>query len=137
MLHPETGRSPGRLHGVVMRSIDETVINGHTTLAMAFSLIMGERCHQIEKGFDSAHDRSHGNGELCQAGAAMAIRAQAISHHQPSYELGDRMWPWTDGLPRRESSTRDLIIAASLLVAEIERRLDSDEMPTIDPEAYM
>jgi hypothetical protein len=120
-----------------MQSIHKTEIRGHTTLAMAFSLIMGERCRQIERGFDAAHDKSHGNSELCQAGAAMAIRSQAQSPHQPSFELGNKLWPWKDGLPRHESSTRDLIVAASLLVAEIERRLEQDDLPTIDPEDYM
>ena len=120
-----------------METIDKTQILGYTTLAMAFSLIMGERCRQVEKGYDAKHDESHNRGELCQAGAAMAVRSQAISHHQPVFELGNRMWPWKDGLPERSSSTRDLIIAASLLVAELERRLDDDNLPTVDPELYM
>lgn len=120
-----------------MQSIDKTEILGHTTLAMAFSLIMGERCRQVEKGYDASHDKEHRSGELCQAGAAMAIRAQAISHHQPCCELGDRMWPWKDGLPKRRSSTNDLIIAAALLVAELERRLEDDDLQSVDPELYM
>lgn len=121
-----------------MQTIDKTEIRGHTTLAMAFSLIMGERCRQAEKGYDTKHDKSHNKGELCQAGAAMAIRAHAASQHQsPSFELGERLWSWKDGLPQRSSSTRDVIIAASLLVAELERRLGDDDLPTVDPELYM
>lgn len=120
-----------------MQTIDKTEIRGHTTLAMAFSLIMGERCRQVEKGYDAKHDKSHSGSEMCQAGASMAVRAQAISHHQPVFELGNRMWPWKDGLPERSSSTRDLIIAASLLVAELERRLDDDELQSVDPELCM
>lgn len=104
-------------------------IHGAHNIAMAFSLILGERAKQIEKGFNEQHDALHEGCELVDAASSMLERSRAESIHDTAQiEHAKRIWPWAlCEMPERISSMRDLIIATSLLVAEIERRLNVDE----------
>jgi hypothetical protein len=59
--------------------------------------------------------------------AATAIRAPVASKHQPveaRRSVADFIWPWTHNWrkPTPDDRTRELIKAAAMLVAEIERR---------------
>lgn len=73
--------------------------------------IAAERLRQIGKGYTPEHDDSHTDGELVTT-AHMAL------HWDDSVEV-----PWPKMLYKiRDNSEKErLIIAASLLVAEIER----------------
>jgi len=99
--------------------------------------IAAERRRQIEVGGWSAeHDDGHAHGDLCEAGAAYAINAGAhmlfgmslprLRHKPPS--CWPKFWEerWKPTTPRR-----DLIRAAALIVAEIERldRAAAQETP--------
>ena len=73
--------------------------------------ILVERRRQVEKeGWSESHDDAHGEGQLAEAAAAYASRRNLD-------------WPWAPGWDKRRkhSRRRRLVIAAALLVAEIER----------------
>lgn len=74
--------------------------------------IHAERRRQIEReGWSARHDdRHHGCGELAGAAACYAVP-----------ELKDHLWPWQDNDWKPKERRRDLIRAAALIVAEIER----------------
>lgn len=103
---------------------------------MATSVILEideERGRQIAKGYDAAHDDRHDRSEIAWAAACYAVpdllyrrddRANSISFIDP--------WPWHhaddarpyDGKGLRKlgkARRRLLVMAAAMLVAEIER----------------
>jgi hypothetical protein len=70
-----------------------------------------ERRNQIERGFTPDHDDDHIHGGL---------RAAAICFVEPDAMFAD-YWPWSDYKPDLSNHRVNLIKAAALLVAEIER----------------
>jgi hypothetical protein len=81
--------------------------------------ISAERRRQIEvEGWTPEHDDEHANGELARAAASYAIS-------DGYFENISALWPWEDEWFKPKDRRRDLIRAAALLVAEIER-LDRD-----------
>ncbi|MCW3477531.1 hypothetical protein [Limobrevibacterium gyesilva] len=82
--------------------------------------IARERERQIEgEGWTPEHDDEHVDGELAMAAATYAIHAAKGGAHQP----GSRplIWPWDVAWWKPKDPRRDLIRAAALIVAEIER----------------
>lgn len=86
--------------------------------------IVAERRRQIEiEGWTPDHDDQHDAGELAGAGAAYALNAACVLHpfngtpldEPPESFLFEKSW-WKPKGPRR-----DLIRAAALIVAEIEK----------------
>ncbi len=73
--------------------------------------IKAERLRQItQEEWDANHDDDYMNGELAQAAAAYACFYRCLP------------WPWNDGDKRyKHPHRRRLVIAAALLIAEIER----------------
>lgn len=71
--------------------------------------IAAERQRQIdEEGWTPEHDDTHAQGEMASAAAC--------------YCLGTlRYWPWAPAWWKPKGRRRDLIRAAALIVAEIER----------------
>lgn len=76
--------------------------------------IKAERLRQIAKGYDAAHDDEHAKGEIAQAAATLALyhidRPTALN-----------VWPWGPDGWRAGTPRGDLIKAAAMLVAEVER----------------
>lgn len=94
--------------------------------------IAAERKRQIEvEGWTPEHDDEYAHGELSMAAAVYAAHTSAdIQIHDPKIHIGRveeaqrfvRMcWPWSDGWWKPKSRRRNLIRAAALIVAEIER----------------
>jgi len=82
--------------------------------------ITHERLRQIEQeGFTAEHDADHDCGELAAAGAAYALAGSFSSGWQASHP--PLVWPWKAEWWKPKDRRRDLIRAAALLVAEIER----------------
>ncbi|CAN1721962.1 protein of unknown function [Hyphomicrobium sp. 1Nfss2.1] len=95
--------------------------------------IRGERAEQIAgHGFDASHDDSHDNEELRMAAACYALGQTDVSlsatigvpfagkgfaHVSASRQL----WPWDRECWKPTKRRHDLIKAAALIVAEIER----------------
>lgn len=88
--------------------------------------IVAERKRQIEaEGFDSGHDDAeHSGRELAQAAGCYALWAGGFKHIINSGV--PRYWPWSKSWWKPKNPRRDLIRAAALIVAEIER-LDRSE----------
>ena len=102
--------------------------------------IAAERKRQIEaEGFVDQHDEEHDHGELSQAAAVYAAHASAeinSNHEEPNFSdahtaqyFVQHGWPWADDCWKPKNPRRDLIRAAALIVAEIERldRKDSTD----------
>lgn len=90
--------------------------------------IAAERRRQIEvEGWTAEHDDQHTDGSLAQAAAVYALPSREMvqvgnaplrgSHWKPT------LWPrsWADSWFKPKDRERDLIRAAALIVAEIER----------------
>lgn len=85
--------------------------------------IAAERQRQIEQGgFTEAHDDDHYTGDLARAAACYAV-----AEHDPLYTWvhGNDyrvLWPWEPQWWKpKDDYRRNLIIAAALLLAEVER----------------
>lgn len=86
-----------------------------------------ERKRQIEdEGWTPQHDDEHINGEMARAGAFYAMKGAHIS-------LYPTFWPWDWEWFKPTTPRRNLIKAAALIVAEIER-LDRESTPITSEE---
>lgn len=93
--------------------------------------VLAERQRQIKsEGFTPEHDDLHAEGQLARAAAAYAVAADTAAYEadksrpawNESYIAGvARMWPWNWALWKPTNKRRDLVKAAALLLAEIER----------------
>jgi hypothetical protein len=102
-------------------------------LTKAASDVLAERQRQIAReGWTPEHDDEHGNGELAFAAACYAHQASARGWVLRDLEDGaDRYsrdeppdnWPdsWDTSWWKPKNPRRDLVRAAALLLAEIER----------------
>jgi len=94
------------------------------TGADALADVAVERQRQIEQeGWSAEHDDEHGNDELACAAACYAIASKF-----PGY--AEKMWPWDEEWWKPTDDRRNLVKAAALLIAEIERldRIDATEV---------
>jgi hypothetical protein len=86
--------------------------------------IAAERARQIEvEGWSPEHDDTHTHEEMAMAAAMYALPAFArhllIGIHPET--ILDRLWPWDRKWWKPGKRRRNLVKAAALLVAEIER----------------
>jgi hypothetical protein len=95
--------------------------------------VLAERQRQIfVEGFDEAHDEDehHTHGELAIAGACYALGDEhvhlphpigyfGLSQSEP--ENGEIAWPWDQKWWKPKNRRRDLVRAAALIIAEIDR----------------
>lgn len=90
--------------------------------------IAAERARQIEvEGWTPEHDDKHGAGELPMAAAAYASVASAQARGATANEFTAGMmidegeWPWSADWWKPKDARQNLVRAAALVVAEIER----------------
>lgn len=87
--------------------------------------VLAERRRQVEsEGWTPEHDDQHSSGEM--AVAAMCYAAEATGHLTDSGLA--RLWPWPHVWWKPTTPRRDLVKAAALILAEIER-LDRSAAP--------
>ena len=92
-------------------------------------LIAAERARQVEnEGWTPEHDDEHNTFELSQAASCYAMhvsnRAWIVAEgNLEGYqkESADFSWPWDDKWWKPKTPRQDLVRAAALLLAEIER----------------
>lgn len=107
--------------------------------------ILKERKRQIwSEGWTPAHDDQHTDGSLadaaaCYAATTRAFKAEEFAGVDKPYTTYSGLWPqsWDDSWfrPRRNRRKR-LVIAAALLLAEIERLDRAEPLPgTLQPES--
>ena len=111
----------------VIREADEASI---WQPSRALQDVADERQRQREaEGWTLDHDDGHNGGELARAGACYALHAGT--------DLGGQtplFWPWAKEWFKPKTARRDLVRAAALIVAEIERG-DRLSARGIDPTA--
>jgi len=92
--------------------------------------VLAERRRQIEaEGWTPEHDDEHDGGELALAAACYATAS-------PDGFSDLVQWPWEEEAWKPKDRRRNLIKAAALLLAEIERLdRDVDPDPHEDPQA--
>lgn len=96
-----------------------TTTTDPSKMTPALLAVITERERQVlTEGWDAAHDDAHGAGSMAFAAAAYAVHAHA------GPRLSGVLWNWT-GWSRDwwkpKGTRRDLVRAAALLLAEIER----------------
>jgi hypothetical protein len=78
--------------------------------------ILRERARQIEdEGFDTEHDDAHTESELERAAATYALA------NWYTYQEISQSWPWDRRWWKPATHRRNLVKAAALLIAAIER----------------
>jgi len=82
----------------------------------AISDISKERERQLSKGWDSNHDDHHNDGRLAGVAGLVAINKTPFQD-----ELQSDLDDWCIVHKWKDDRRRQLVIAAALLVAEIER----------------
>lgn len=89
--------------------------------------VLAERQRQIEaEGWTEEHDDAHEVGDLAAAGASYAGSAWLwLRCGEP--DPAPTLWPWAAEWWKPKNPRRDLVRAAALLIAEIER-LDRVEL---------
>src|SRR5690554_814282 len=94
------------------------------TISDVISEIAAERKRQIEvEGWTPEHDDEHSRGELLDAALCYAQRrsdSRMFGYEVEKYPAPAR-WPWSREWWKPKDERRDLIRAAALIVAEIER----------------
>ncbi len=100
--------------------------------------IIDERFRVIaDEGYTTAHDDTHKHGELARAAAVYAMFAglpdldrQHAQKFGPALYGSNVLWPWDLAYFKLTNPRRDLIKAAALIMAEIERldRVHAAEM---------
>lgn len=79
---------------------------------------------QTVEGWTLTHDDSHMCGEMAGAAACYIMHGITIGNSALSVEVKDwvyRLWPWARHWWKPKDRRRDLVRAAALIVAEIER----------------
>jgi len=115
MIGPSTGRSD-RLE----RALAEAKTASDSFMAhdfQSFRDVFAERLRQIgQHGYDTANDDAYRAGEL-----ALAAASYALAHLRPS--MSPALYPWTNSKPSCVPAMvrGNLVKAAALLIAEIER----------------
>lgn len=90
--------------------------------------IAAERKRQVEaEGWTADHDDYHSDGEMARAAACYAMTGSAkwlcerAQREVKEFAQTPRDWPWEQRWWKPQSPRRDLVRAAALIVAEIER----------------
>jgi hypothetical protein len=88
--------------------------------------VADERARQVNvEGWTREHDDAHKDGELSRAAACYAMSAvETMTGREPMTWDDDflsALWPWDRSWWKSKSASKDLIRAAALLIAEIER----------------
>jgi len=85
--------------------------------------VLAERQRQIHaEGFDEAHDEAHEDGQLSDAAICYAMRdnqRQSVDAFEQSWL--QTLWPWDIAWWKPKDRRRDLVRAAALIIAEIDR----------------
>lgn len=77
---------------------------------------------QAEENYTTQHDDTYIPGVLSLGGAAYAVNAAARLTCLAKYQRrAVNLWPWRDGFKPGRDGRRELVKAAAMIVAEIEK----------------
>lgn len=118
---PLNGGDVSDLETRIRSALASTEQETRAELGKALTDIADERKRQVEQeGWSADHDDAHYNGELAEAGGCYALYGSHEAHGDFS-EKPPVEWPWDWGWWKPKDRRRDLVRAAALIVAEIER----------------
>jgi hypothetical protein len=93
-------------------------------LSQAALDVLTERRRQIEgEGWTSGHDDEHKGEELIATAVCYLLPSNILNFQWPGRKttIFDVLWPWSLDWWKPKSRRRDLVRAAALIIAEIER----------------
>ncbi len=92
-------------------------------MSKAIDDVVNERQRQKNvKGWTEAHDNEHDTGELAFAASCYSFHAGCNAWFpEEKDESVPKQWPWDDEYWKPKSAREDLVRAAALIIAEIER----------------
>lgn len=97
-------------------------VGGEPSKPDVIAEIAAERRRQIEvEGWTPEHDDEHEEGSLASAAGCYAHYASLPNEVRAANTWWPRNWPWQSSFWNPKGRRRDLIRAAALIVAEIER----------------
>ncbi|MBZ7124661.1 hypothetical protein [Klebsiella grimontii] len=89
-----------------------------TIVTAAAADVLAERQRQVTaEGWTPEHDDEHSDGEMALAASSYALYA----HKKPIAPAIPYNWPWEPEWFKQQGARRDLVKAAALILAEIER----------------
>lgn len=89
-------------------------------MSKAIQDVIDERQRQLDvEGWSESHDDQYQHNELSTAGGLYALHAHDIS--PAHFKSPPGLWPWNSEWWKPKSSRKDLVRAAALIIAEIER----------------
>lgn len=98
------------------------LLSGFAGVPQAFYDVAAERVRQMRvEGFSSEHDDQHSYRELAAAAGCYAAHAGKSDMARAEQPGAPRDWPWDDLWWKPTTARRDLVKAAALILAEIER----------------
>ncbi len=84
--------------------------------------VLAERQRQIDiEGWTRAHDDAHPAGDFERAAATYALYSYGVAGSKHMPEWGKPLWPWDWKWLKPKGMRRDLVRAAALLLAAIEK----------------
>ncbi|HVI51535.1 MAG TPA: hypothetical protein VM661_10020 [Candidatus Sulfotelmatobacter sp.] len=93
----------------------------NNTTSRVIDEIYSERRRQVDaEGYSARHDDKH-PGQMAAAAACYAIRSSEDVSLEIRRDTITTLWPWEISAYKPKDTRRDLIRAAALIVAEIER----------------
>jgi hypothetical protein len=99
------------------------------TSSRALLDVIGERVRQVtDLGYTADHDDVHADGSLSEAAAVFVLNAYGYSTHTFGYGSLNVWDAWGVAWFKPKSLRRDLVRAAALIIADIER-IDRSETP--------
>jgi hypothetical protein len=94
----------------------------HTVSSRAMLDVIGERVRQVtDLGYTADHDDVHADGSLSEAAAVFVLNAYGYSTHTFGYGSLNVWDAWGVAWFKPKSLRRDLVRAAALIIADIER----------------
>lgn len=84
--------------------------------------VLAERRRQVsDEGWTPEHDDTHSDGEMAGAAACYALYRSHLNLPPMGGDLLEQVWPWAAEWWKPTDRRRDLVKAAALILAEIER----------------
>lgn len=130
LAHPPAKREAGETAPAPVQHLRGPNFGSHGSATAMFDVI-DERLRQQEKeGWTPEHDAQHTDGSLANAAACYALTYDEMEERQSCGACGawspfkvPRQWPssWSPRWWKRKDRRRDLVRAAALIIAEIER----------------
>jgi hypothetical protein len=119
LLNVSTGLDSGNPIGQLCWDAQQEIERLESEKSRAVSDIIAERHRQITaEGWTVDHDDRHMPGEMALAAASYCMTSFP---HRDMEQTAKNVWPWKDSWFKPKTRRRDLIRAAALIVAEIER----------------